>query len=556
MSVVQPKLTIPKRMTVARDCWDLYTSEKLKLKSVFNKTNQSICLTTDCWTSVQNMSYLCLTAHFIDHDWKMHKRILNFCPIVDHKGLTIGKKIEKCLEEWLIGKVFTVTVDNASSNDVAITYLKNTISDWNSHPLKGEYMHVRCCAHILNLVVQDGLKDYHSSIRKIRNAVNYVRKSPGRLERFKTCIKEARIQEKSIVKLDVSTRWNSTYIMLESALKFQKAFKRLSEKCADFVLMQDGCPNNVDWDNARCFVNFLKIFFDITNKVSGSTFVTSSQYFNEHVMILTTFKGWIELKSSDNLLGKMAEDMKAKYEKYWGDVQKMNMLIFVAVVLDPRHKMRFVRWGLNKAYVKDVADTLYKKTEETLYKIFDSYRLFVGQGQTENPAHSSQSNEMELAELKAPEDAFAAEVEMDMDLNDNMQKNEVDLYLMENLEKKSPGFDLLNWWKVNSTKYPILGQMARDILAIPLSTVASESAFSTGGRVLNNYRSSLTSKTVEALICTQNWCKSSPVAAEDIEELLEELENLELGKQHRIKPNQPNRSKPYKIGSDWIGYFF
>jgi hypothetical protein len=379
-------------------------------------------------------------------------------------------------------------------------------------------------------VVQDGLKDYHSSIRKIRNAVNYVRKSPGRLERFKTCIKEARIQEKSIVKLDVSTRWNSTYIMLESALKFQKAFKRLSEKCADFVLMQDGCPNNVDWDNARCFVNFLKIFFDITNKVSGSTFVTSSQYFNEHVMILTTFKGWIELKSSDNLLGKMAEDMKAKYEKYWGDVQKMNMLIFVAVVLDPRHKMRFVRWGLNKAYVKDVADTLYKKTEETLYKIFDSYRLFVGQGQTENPAHSSQSNEMELAELKAPEDAFAAEVEMDMDLNDNMQKNEVDLYLMENLEKKSPGFDLLNWWKVNSTKYPILGQMARDILAIPLSTVASESAFSTGGRVLNNYRSSLTSKTVEALICTQNWCKSSPVAAEDIEELLEELENLELGK--------------------------
>ncbi|KAK2388993.1 zinc finger BED domain-containing protein DAYSLEEPER [Trifolium repens] len=117
---------------------------------------------------------------------------------------------------------------------------------------------------------------------------------------------------------------------------------------------------------------------------------------------------------------------------------------------------------------------------------------------------------------------------LDMDLNDNMQKNEVDLYLMENLEKKSPGFDLLNWWKVNSTKYPILGQMARDILAIPLSTIASESAFSTGGKVLNNYRSSLTSKTVEALICTQNWCKSSPVAAEDIEELLEELENLEL----------------------------
>ena len=268
---------------------------------------------------------------------------MNFCPIVNHKGVTIGKKIEKCLEELLICNVFTITVDNASSNDFTITYLKNTMNDWNSHPLKGEYMHVRCCAHILNLVVQDGLEDYHSSISKIRNAVRYVRASPGRMDRFKTCIKEVRLQEKSIVQLDVSTRWNSTYIMLESALKVQKAFKRLSEKCADFVLIKDGIPNKEDWDNAKCFVNFLKIFFDITKKVSGSTFVTSSQYFNEHIKILTTLNGWIELKNSDNLLGIMAENMKVKYDKYWGKIEKMNMLIFVAVVLDPRHRCSMLR---------------------------------------------------------------------------------------------------------------------------------------------------------------------------------------------------------------------
>lgn len=82
---------------------------------------------------------------------------------------------------------------------------------------------------------------------------------------------------------------------------------------------------------------------------------------------------------------------------------------------------------------------------------------------------------------------------------------------------------------MNSKKYPILGQMPRDVLAMSVSTVASESSFSTRGRVLTCYRSSLTLKTVEALICTQNWSNASHVSV-DIDELVEELENLELGK--------------------------
>lgn len=99
---------------------------------------------------------------------------------------------------------------------------------------------------------------------------------------------------------------------------------------------------------------------------------------------------------------------------------------------------------------------------------------------------------------------------------------------METREKKSPDFDILNWWKVNSTKYPTLGIIARDILAMPISTVALESAFSIGGRVLSCYRRSLTPHTVEALLCAQNWLRSSPLQV-NIEEHLEDLEKLEQG---------------------------
>jgi len=65
--------------------------------------------------------------------------------------------------------------------------------------------------------------------------------------------------------------------------------------------------------------------------------------------------------------------------------------------------------------------------------------------------------------------------------------------------------------KFNSTKFPVLSDIARDVLAISITTVASESAFSTRSHVLDPFRSFLAPKTMEAIICTQNWLRSSPI---------------------------------------------
>ena len=89
---------------------------------------------------------MCITAHFIDNDWKLCKKILNFCAISSYKGDDIAFVFGKCLENWgLTFKLYTITMDNlgviASLVTALITELK-----WHGHFLfcVGDFLHVRC----------------------------------------------------------------------------------------------------------------------------------------------------------------------------------------------------------------------------------------------------------------------------------------------------------------------------------------------------------------------------------------------------------------------------
>ena len=95
-----------------------------------------------------------------------------------------------------------------------------------------------------------------------------------------------------------------------------------------------------------------------------------------------------------------------------------------------------------------------------------------------------------------------------------LKKNEMDRYLEDEVTEDFSGLDILRWWRGKTLRYRVLSCMARDILAILVSTVASESVFSTGSRVLDPYHSALSPTTVEALICTQNWLKPAKILVE------------------------------------------
>jgi hypothetical protein len=86
---------------------------------------------------------------------------------------------------------------------------------------------MRCCAHILNLIVQDGLKEITDAIQKIRDSVKYFRGSQVRKQSFLNAVTQMSLDNKKGLRQDVPTRWNSTYLMLESAIHYRRAFAYL-----------------------------------------------------------------------------------------------------------------------------------------------------------------------------------------------------------------------------------------------------------------------------------------------------------------------------------------
>ncbi|KAJ1701475.1 hypothetical protein LUZ63_001254 [Rhynchospora breviuscula] len=84
--------------------------------------------------------------------------------------------------------------------------------------------------------------------------------------------------------------------------------------------------------------------------------------------------------------------------------------------------------------------------------------------------------------------------------------NEIDIYVASPFPKsQAENFDILDYWKRHEPMWPILASMAHDIFAVPVSTVASESAFSLCNRVLTDDRNRLGNKTFEMLVCLKDW---------------------------------------------------
>ena len=99
-----------------------------------------------------------------------------------------------------------MTLDNASANDVFVDMIKIQLNLKDALYSNGEFFHIRCCAHILNLIVQEGLKELDEPIFKVRESIKYVRGTQVRKQKFLECVRQVSLESKKGLSQDVPTR--------------------------------------------------------------------------------------------------------------------------------------------------------------------------------------------------------------------------------------------------------------------------------------------------------------------------------------------------------------
>ncbi|PKU67264.1 Putative AC transposase [Dendrobium catenatum] len=337
-------LQIISRNTARSDCKKMFTKEKCLIQKEILKSNSRVSLTSDLWTSINTDGFICLTAHFIDNNWLLQKKIINFGFMPPpHDGIALCEKLHLFLTEWKIqNRIFSITLDNASANNVYVEFLRNQLNLCGALLYKGEFFHIRCCAHVVNLIVQEGLKEVDISISNVRESIKYVKGSQARKQKFLECVKQSYLDSKKGLRQDVPTRWNSTFIMLDSAIYYKRAFQHLELLDSNFKT----CPSNAEWDRIDIICKFLAPFYEITYAFSGTKYPTSNLFFPCVSTAYASLKH--ERLYGIEYIRNIATTMLVKFEKYWFDFCD---ILAIVVILDPSTNSHLLN-GVIKNYME------------------------------------------------------------------------------------------------------------------------------------------------------------------------------------------------------------
>lgn len=239
-----------------------------------------ISITSDIWTSLNTDSFMTITVHTFDSAFVLKTFVLCTLKLENsHTGEYLSQTLENIFNEWGIRhKIVAIVTDSGANIKSAVNKLR--------------IPHIPCTAHILNLIVTQALvfrspygdntdndvlepnecqntQNLNDLLKKCRSIVTYFKKSEVANRKLAEKLTQLGALKLKL-KQDVSTRWNSSLLMLERLVELKEplTYAMLSLKDGPVML------NAQEWEVIEDVIPILKPFEVMTTELSGENYPT------------------------------------------------------------------------------------------------------------------------------------------------------------------------------------------------------------------------------------------------------------------------------------------
>lgn len=455
------------------------------------------CVTCDIWSEMMSCrSFLGITVHYILNN-KLATTSIAVHPLDDrHTANLIGSKLSELLLQWNINpdKVVAVVTDSAAN---MVSAIQTTF---------GKDKHIPCFAHLINLVSEniltkkqpskvkeqkDNTDDKHVSdlIEKVRTIVKWVKASVINSDEIRKLQINSGVAQGNVKKLilDVKTRWNSSFYMLER-------FVDMSGIVNEMLLNKPTAPpmvTAVEMLQIKEIILILKPLEFLTKETCAEQHVTISKVIP---MMLCLSRNLESINVEMDLVKHLKEQLQAEIHKRFGKIEFVSNMA-IATILDPRFKNMYFTQPLAKSQ----ALLAIKQMIKPIHNID-------GQ-ESQQPGRSNASINRDGNDFWSYHNTLTQQSIRQREESDSL-KDELDLYLKTPLALLTS--DPLEEWSKLKHAFPILYKVAMKYLTATATSVPSERLFSRAGNTITQSRNRLLGSRLNkmcflASIPEENW---------------------------------------------------
>lgn len=477
---LNPAYNLPSRRTLCNQIKTEYGLAFEKILKILNETEGRLSVTGDGWSTKTKKGFFVITVHWISPNWILQSATLEFTHFpYPHDADNTAALIIMAFKKYKIErKLFAFTSDNASEMISAMKKIKEILNLEFDADLYYNW-HIRCICHIMNLSVQDALKLLNEVFAILREILKWIRFSGRLREKFREIqISKGRKEIYQLPSLDVSNRWNSSYVLIQKCYDLKDIFNALTTS--------ENNENKIDdeqWEEMKSLANFLEIAFKFTKCASGQHYATISIQPLVYDLLIDhcdkAISGTLNSVESTTQIIEAAKSMKLKIMKY--ETNLCGFLPRLGLTLDPRVSSNHPR-SLTKAELRNFLIKKYNYNNPEI--------------PTDSASTSSSGIQFIFVEARK------------LSENSIVNRDEVDDFFLLTEKGDENCEDPLKWWSIiGCNKFPFISCAARDCLAVMASSVPSESEFSISSGYVTPTRIQMSDELFENQVKLHSWLK-------------------------------------------------